>query len=295
MRSIAAGICCAWSLAALAGDYRFESPDVLDVSVDRTLRPLLTTDVPATPLAPDIAAAIIGEPEVGNEAPGQLPMLDGSDKVARKAEKARIAAQSALVERAGKTLTIRTASGKTAEFRDRPPPVRNDADADGELFIYAGRIGASGYHRVEERFQQDAPGSYLVAPGDDKTVFVPNGSYVEQLSPDGKWLLSMSPGDTRVLLVVLALDADAPRVALMCDGNNVKNAGPGTFKGWRDASTFDVVLNPLVLAPGTPGQGAATVVPTDPIALRFVSDAKAWHPTTPRPEKLAELGYVCRR
>lgn len=295
LRRVAVTLCCAASVAAVAGEYRFERPDVLDVSIYDPLAPLLKTVVAPKTLDPKTAREIVAASEVSNEASGQLPMIDASDKAARKLEQKQIAAESSIVQRQGKKLTIKATSGHDAEFVDRPPPKSSNSDADGELFVYAGRVGAARYHRVEERFQHDAPGSYLVSPADDKTVFVPNGSYVEQISPDGRWLLSMSAGDTHVLLVVVELAADEPKLALVCRGGDSKYAGPGMFKGWRDGSSFDVVLNPLVLAPGKPGLGAATVIPTEPIPIRFAVDGEAWQPATPNPQALAELGYACKR
>lgn len=281
--------CCATARA----DYRFQAPDVLDLDTSDHLLPLAKSDplVPG-PLAADAAKTIIAAPELGNDAPGQLPMLDGSDKAARKSEAARIAAEAAAVQRTGKTLTIKT-SGAAVVFTDRPPPKRSDVEADGELFVYAGRIGAAKYHRVEERFEQDAPGSYLVSPGGGKSVFVPNGSYVEQLSPDGRWLLSAG-GGTRALLVLMSLAADGPALALICEGGDTPYAGPSAFKGWRDAKTFDLVLNPLVVIPGKPGDGAASTAPPVPIPLRFRYDGQRWLPQTPDAKALQRVGYVCR-
>lgn len=273
--------CCGAALAA----YRFEAPDVLDLDTDEHLLPLAKSDplVPG-PLAADAAKTIIAAPEVGNDAPGQLPMLDGDDKAARKQEAARIAAEAAAV-RTGKTLTIKTSSAAVV-FSDRPPPKRSDVEADGELFVYAGRIGAAKYHRVEERFEQDAPGSYLVSPGGGKSLFVPNGSYVEQLSPDGKWLLSTSTGDTRVLLVVMALEVEGPRLALLCHGGGTGKAGPALFKGWHDATSFDLVLTPY--GPGQQG-------PLESIPVRFALDAQGWRPATADPGTFKRLDYACRR
>jgi len=289
-----AGLGGGWCGAAL-GAYRFESPGVLDVSTDEHLVPQKADAIPTAPLAADAAQAILAAPEVGNDAPGQLPMLNGSNKAARKQERARLAAEPAAVQRSGGTLTIRTQSGGPVAFTDRPPAARADADADGEFFLYAGRIGAAGYQRVEERFEQDAPGSYLVNTANGKTLFVPNGSYEVQLSPDGKWLLSMSSGDTRVLLVVMALDAEGPRLALICHGGNSVNAGPAVFKGWHDEKSLDLVLNPLAIAPGKPGQGSATVLATEPIPLRIAFDGQGWHPEVRDPRVLEKVGYVCRR
>jgi hypothetical protein len=277
-----AGLCCG---AAAASGYRFQAPGVVDISVDDGLAPLAKGDpIAPTPLAADAAAAILKAPEAGNDAPGQLPMLDGDDKAARKQEGARLAAAAPAVSRAGKTLTLKPQAGAAVTFTDQQPPKRKDADEDGELFVYAGPVGA-GYHRIEERFQQDAPGSYLVNGANGKTIFTPNGSYVVQLSPDGKWLLSMSPGDTHVLLAVMALDADGPNLALYCRGSGNGNAGPAAFKGWHDATSFDLVLSPIA-----PGQQKAS----ENIPVRFSLQGQSWRPATPDPKVFDRLGYVCR-
>ncbi|MBV8062106.1 MAG: hypothetical protein JOY51_00845 [Nevskia sp.] len=282
-----AATCLACASAAALAAYRFEASDVLDLSTEDHLAPLAKTDAPApVALAADAAKAILAAPEVGNDAPGQIPMLDGTDKQARKQEQARLAAEAASVQRAGKTLTIKTQSGAPVLFIDRQAPQRSDADADGELFVYAGRLGAARYQRVEERFQQDAPGSYLVGPAGGKSLFIPNGSYIEQLSPDGKWLLSMSAGDTHALLVLMALDADGPRLALLCRGGGGGKAGPAQFKGWHGADSFDLVLSPV-------GAGQQGVLETIPV--RFALDAQGWHPATPNPVAFERLDYACRR
>jgi hypothetical protein len=284
--ALLAGMVLAWSGAASAA-YRFEAPDVLDLDTDDQLLPLAKSDplMPA-PLAADTAKAILAASEVGNDAVGQLPMLDGDDKAARKQEQARIAAEAPAVQRQGKTLTIRPQSGGPVVFTDRPAPKRADADADGELFVYAGRIGAARYHRVEERFQQDAPGSYLLGPAGGNSIFVPNGSYIEQLSPDGKWLLSMSSGDTHVLLVVMALDVGGPQLGLLCRGGGTGKAGPAVFKGWHDATSFDLVLTPY--GPGAQG-------PVESIPLRFSLEAQGWRPASADPSTFQRLDYACRR
>jgi hypothetical protein len=279
--------CVAGGGEAALGAYRFEAPDVLDLSTETPLLPLAKGDsIAPAPLAGDAARAILAAPEAGNDAPGQLPLLDGPDKAARRQEPARIVAEAPAVQRAGKTLSITPQSGAAVAFSDRQPPKRADVDEDGEFFVYAGRVGAARYHRVEERFQQDSPGSYLLNPANGRSVFVPNGSYVEQLSPDGKWLLSMSPGDTHVLLVVMALDAGGPRLALLCRGGGTGKAGPAMFKGWRDAATFDLVLTPV--GPGQ--QGVLESVP-----VRFALDAQGWHPATPDPRSFERLDYACRQ
>ncbi|MDR3414882.1 MAG: hypothetical protein P4L83_01735 [Nevskia sp.] len=287
------GLAAAWGGAVFGAGYRFEAPDVLDLSTVQPLLPLEQGDpIAAVPLAADIATAILAAPEVGNEAPGQVPMLDGSDKVARKQEQARIAAESTAVRRAGKTLTIDTGAAGPVKFSDHGSSSRDAAD--GELFLYAGRIGAASYHRVEERFLADVPGSYLMNPASGRMVFAPNGSYVVQLSPDGRWLLSMSPGDTHVLLVVMALAADGPGLALVCRSATT-NGALAAFKGWYDARSLDLVLTPLVLAPGKPGQGAAALLPSEPIPVRLALDDQGWHPQTPDPKALERIGYTCRR
>lgn len=270
--------------SAMAAGYRFEAPDVVDLAVIDPLAPLAKSAplVPA-PLAADAAQAILAAPEVDNEAKAQLPLLDGDDKAARKHEGPRLAVESATVRRAGHTLSIQPKSGAPVLFVDRPAPRRADADEDGELFVYAGRVGTAGYHRVEERFQQDAPGSYLVSPGNGKSLFVSNGSYVVQLSPDGKWLLSMSGGDTHALMVVMALEAEGPRLSLLC--RSPGTAGPAAFKGWRDAASFDLVLGPI----GPGNQGVLEHVP-----LRFALGAEGWGPAGDA-KALERLGYVCRR
>ena len=63
-------------------------------------------------------------------------------------------------------------------------------------------------------------------------------------------------------------------------------AGPGAFKGWHDATSFDLVLQPTA-----PGQSA----PAESIPLRFSLDAQGWHPAATDPKVFERLDYACRR
>lgn len=277
--AVLAGLCV---LHAAYGAYRFEDPAVLDLSAAERLLPLQKGERMAVqPLAADAAAAILAAPDHSMDAPGQVPYTDEKGRGARKQEQARIAAESAAVQRGDKMLRIKPQSGAAVEFMDRQTPARADADGDSERFFYAGRIGAGAYHRVEVLFGHDSPGSFLVNPASGKTAFVHNGGDTVVLSSDGNWLLDLDPLNAPFLLAVADLGADGPESALICHGGGSGIASV-SFKGWHDDKSFD-----LVLTPG--GQGAAGV------ALRIAFDGQGWRPAAADAKALEALGYGCWR
>ncbi len=271
-----------WSGAAYGG-YRFEDPTILNLSAAERLAPLEQGDpIAATPLAAAAAAAIVAAPELGEDAPGQVPILDGEDKAARKQEKPRIAAEAPAVQRNGKKLSIKPQTGSAVEFVDTS--ASKNSDGDSETFIYAGRIGAEHYHHVEERFQQDAPDSYFINPASGKIVSAHNGADVVELSSDGKWLLSLSRENPPFLLAVAALDGDGPHLALVCHGSASSKISAASFKGWHNENSFD-----LALTPGAPGETAGAAIP-----LRIALDGQSWHPAAVSKD-LERIGYSCKR
>ncbi len=69
-------------------------------------------------------------------------------------------------------------------------------------------------------------------------------------------------------------------VTLCCAASVAQRRGKKLiFKGWRDGSSFDVVLNPS----------------SESIPIRFAVEGEAWRPATPNPLALADLGYACKR
>jgi hypothetical protein len=147
---------------------------------------------------------------------------------------------------------------------------------------YLGRLAGNGYHRIEVQFGHDAPGSFLVNPGNGKVAFVHNGGDIAVPAPDGMHMLTFNSMNPPLSVRVVALDASGPRLALTC---TVKPDSPATaqFKGWHDASAFDLALLPG----GTRGE--------EIIALRLRHDAQGWHVASIDPGRIAMIAFACRQ
>lgn len=164
---------------------RFDSPGVLDLST-RELPSTATARriAPTTALPAAAGAEIAAAPALGEEEP-LLPFVgvaarcqDLLDACVRRYEAASIGREAAEVSRNGKRLTIKPQTSTPVAFADWNLPASAKADGDGTKHVYAGRLDNSRYHRVEVQFDHDAPGSFLVNPGNGKTAFVHNGADV---------------------------------------------------------------------------------------------------------------------
>lgn len=266
---------------------RFNSPDVLDLA-ERTQTVKVDREVPSTSLSAVDAKKILTAPTLDET----TPALDFSgDEYGCKPpsrtcslvhERTLIDASGAAVKREGKRLTITPTSGMPAIFVDWMMATTKTADGDQTTHAYLGRLQGSGYHRVEVQFDHDAPGDFLINPYTGATAFVHNGSDIVTPAPDGMRLLTFNTMNPPLSLRVAALDAAGPRLALAC---TVKPDSPAIlqFKGWHDASSFDLALLP------------AGAIGEEIIALRLTQDAQGWHVASLDPERIAAVAFACRQ
>jgi hypothetical protein len=263
--------------------YRFDDADVLNLSApERLAQP--SRPVPGGALTPDQAQKILAAAKLDTDAPGQIPYSGDYDDKVRAQERLLITGEGNSVQRTGKQLTIKPTAGKSLSFRDWTQGGGTTGDGDSERFVYAGRIGASGYHRVEVLFGQDSPGSFLVNPASGKTAFVHNGSDVAALSGDGKTLLAFDPLNAPYLLVIAALDAAGPTIELQCRTADGAKVAAGSFKGWSGDNAFAVVYS---LAPGT--NAASRDIP-----VRFDRGEQGWHWSAPDAPLFGKTaGFAC--
>jgi hypothetical protein len=132
------------------------------------------------------------------------------------------------------------------------------------------------------QFGHDAPGNFLVNPGNGGVAFVHNGSDVVSLSPDGKRLVTFNRINPPVSVRLADLDATGPRLALTCGAAKRSVAGL-QLKGWHEAASFDLTLLPS----GRPG--------SDSVPLRLVLGANGWQIAMPDPARAGSLAFACRQ
>lgn len=226
---------------------RFNSPGVLDLA-DRSLQIANGTKLEAAGLAAADAERIFTAPAIGEDQLG-LSFSDdvyGCKKPSRKCsqdhERALVGASGGAVVRDGKRLTVTPAAGAAAVFVDWKQPTTKTADGDEETHWYLGTLQGSGYHRVEVEFGHDAPGNFLINPQSGKVAFVHNTADLAVPSPDGRLLVTWNSLNPPLSLRVAALDAAGPRLVLQCEAAEGKERLTPVFKGWRDARSFDFVV-----------------------------------------------------
>lgn len=266
---------------------RFDSPSVLNLAA-RTQTIKDGREVPAASLGAADAKRILTAPTLDETAPA-LGFSDdayGCKPPSRACslahERALMDATGPAVQRDGKRLTIAPTSGSPAVFVDWIMAPTKSAEGDQTTHAYLGRLPGSGYHRVEVQFGHDAPGDFLINPDTGATAFVHNGSDIVTPAPDGMHLLTFNALNPPFSLRVATLAAAGPRLALTCA---VKPDSPAfvQFKGWHDASSFDLALLP----------GGA--IGEEIIALRLRQDAQGWHVASLDPERIATVAFVCRQ
>ena len=271
------------SCAQVPASYDSNDPRVLELTSAAKVQPFERGDpVPVGALPADAASAITAAPEIRDSGPGMVPLLDPDDKTAYKLEKQHIAAEAGAVQRTGKKLVLKTQAGKPIEFVDRKAAPSKNSDADSKTFIYAGRLGAGNYYRVEERFEQGPPGTFLVNPADGSVAFADYGEEVLAASPDGSRLMTVATND--LLVTVATLGADGPKVELAChysDGPQI------AFKGWHGSGAFDLVLSSV-----PPSDDAK---PGLEVPIRLSLQADAWSLGSSNAAALTKWGFVCRR
>ncbi len=266
---------------------RFDSRDVFNLA-DRTQTLKAGRDAPATSLSAAESKKILTAPTLDETTPAlgfsddEFGCKPPSPICSLAHERILIDATEAAVKREGKRLTITPTSGMPAIFVDWMMATTKTADGDRTTHAYLGRLKGSGYHRVEVQFDQDAPGDFLINPATGATAFVHSGSDIVTPAPDGMHLLTFNALNPPFSLRVAALDAAGPRLALTC---SVKADSPAIvqFKGWHDASSFDLALLP------------AGAIGEEIIALRLMKDAQGWRVASFDPERIAAVAFVCRQ
>lgn len=235
------------SFAANGGDthgLRFDSPGVLDLA-ERSLKHEHGAPMPVTALAAADADKILAAPARTEDE----PVLRFSDDVFAckpASRRCALAAESKLIEAAGgkagrdgKRLTV-----GTAQFVDWKVAETKTADGDEETHWYLGHLPGSDYARVEVQFGHDAPGNFLINPLSGKVAFVHNGADLVAPSPDGLHLVTYNALNPPLTLRVAGLDNTGPRLELECAAHE-EDRITAQFKGWHDAVSFDLVLQPL--------------------------------------------------
>jgi hypothetical protein len=271
--------------AAVERGLRFDSPRVLDLAspaqhpVDGR-NSVVIVQLPAAEAARILAAPAIAE---------DPPLLRFSDDVygctkpsrpcSEMHEKALIVGAGASVRREGKRLTIAPRQGISATFVDRVEPATRNADGDAETHWYLGRLPGSGYERVEVQFGHDAPGSFLVNPRNGRIAFVHNGADLVAPSPDGRLLLTWNSLNPPLTLRVAALDETGPRPVVSCAATESGVRLTLVFKGWRDASTFDIAV--------------AADQPTTRLAAEMTHRGPRWILRASAMARLESIGFSC--
>jgi hypothetical protein len=263
---------------------RFNSPGVLDLA-ERTQKIARTSPLPATALPAPDAEKILAAPALAEEQ-SSLPFSDDvfgcktpSTACSVERERKLLSIADGSVKRIDKQLVVAVGSGKALVFVDWKMPESKTADGDEETHWYLGSMPGSAYHRVEVQFGHDAPGSFLINPQSGKTAFVHNGADVVAPSSDGKHLLTFNTLNPPLSIRVAALDATGPRLELQCEVSANASSARAAFKGWHDAVSFDLAIQP--------DQGKRSS------ALRIALTAGAWSMSVSDAALLAEIGFAC--
>src|SRR5262249_31085447 len=197
--------------------YQFAAPGVTDLRRREASSPAATTrDVPREALDANAADEIRRRTDCGADGPWQLAILDVDDRHARAVEPRLLSSARNSVHRAGTRLVITPARGKPVVFTDWSMATSRTREGDAEMFIYAGTLAGSHYHRIEVRYGHDAPGSFLVNPVTGKTAYAHNGGNVVAETPNGLRLAVFETLNAPYPLVVAALGAPGPAVEVRC-------------------------------------------------------------------------------
>jgi hypothetical protein len=188
-----------------------------------------------------------------------------------------------MVKRDGKRLTVVSRDGRASTFVDWKQPTTKTADGDEETHWYLGRMPKNGYERVEVEFGHDAPGNFLINPQSGKVAFVHNAADLAAPSPEEKLLVTFNALNPPISIRVAALDAAGPRLVLQCEVPEGRERLTPVFKGWHDASAFD-----LVFEIGEQSKSMAR------LAMRISGDGSGWHAGASDVARLSRLGLACR-
>ena len=263
---------------------RFDSPSVLDLA-SRTKRSAVPVAVATTGMSVGEVAKILAAPAISEDP----PLLRFADEIygcakpslscSRQHERVLANATRGAVRREGKHLTIVPMRGMPVTFVDWIEPATRSADADEEGHWYLGRLPGSAYERVEVQFAHDAPGSFLVNPQNGKVAFVHNGADLVAPSPDGRLLLTWNSLNPPLSLRVAALDEAGPRLVVSCAAPDRGDRLTPVFKGWRDAATFDFVVE--------------TGEPTRRLAAELMRTGSQWVLRASDTARLERIGLGC--
>ncbi|MEO7433135.1 MAG: hypothetical protein ABIR62_14135 [Dokdonella sp.] len=266
---------------------RFGSAEVLNLA-DRE-RDIANADALAVvQLDATVAAAILAAPVVDEEHPSltfseqAFGCRPGERTCVPAHERGLIDASLGKVKRDGRQLVVAANDGKPLQFIDFTQPSTRKGDGDSETHWYLGTLPGNGYHRVEVQFGHDAPGNFLINPGDGGVAFVHNGSDVVAPSPDGRWLVTFNSINPPASVRVADLDITGPRLTMTCAAAK-RSVASVQMKGWHDAAEFDLVLFPT----GKPG--------VDAIPLRLARGADGWQIAMPDPARATTLEFGCRQ
>jgi len=260
---------------------KFNSPSVLDLSLGwpRIEGKALLPDPLASSVAEEIRAArkVEANPNLLDDITEKFDCA----KQTEACEANRLAASGGVAKRQGKRLQIASKSGPLAAFIDLDIPASEGHERDAYRYGYQGRLQGSGYQRVEEEFSEDSPGSFLINVHNGKVAFVHQYDDVVVPAPDGMHLITVNYLNLPFILRVAALDANGPRVALICAAPRKDRSSLATFKGWRDANTLNVVIETGIAAA------------KKKIAPRATRNAGAWHIATNDAAALDAAGIGC--
>lgn len=269
---------------------RFDDPRVLDLAawslhLDHP-KPVAFGKLDAADSASISSAAAITE-----ETPLQLSFSDDAfgckadAPACVKEHEAKLLAQAdGTVKRLDKRLVL-AGAGQPVVFVDWQEQATRTAEGDEEKHFYLGRMRGNGYHRVEVQFGHDAPGNFLVNPKNGKVAFVHNAADIVAHTADGKFLSTFNSMNPPFSLRVGQLDDAGPKLVLMCTAAASDDKTSASFKGWRNDSTFDLVVH--VGGADAKQDGARDV------ALRVTHGADGWSAAASDPARLAAAGVTC--
>jgi hypothetical protein len=197
-------------------------------------------------------------------------------------EKKALAGQKNLVSRFGKNLVISTPKGGLVKFGDwTKREIPNKEEGDSIKFLYGGKYGKFGYHRVVANYQHDAPSTYFVNPKSGRTFRLGVGDRYIFASPSGDYIFAMGKDNPRSGFAVGNLTDQGPAIDISCVLEGIeKNGVFPIFRGWHYESLpgFDVA----VIARRQDGGYEA-------VPLRFSKKADGWCGYTADPAATAKL------
>jgi len=281
---------CVAALAVAKGapdrGLRFDSQGVLDLA-QRSLKLDAGKRVSLDALPPADASSILAAAPITEETPLQLGFSEddfgckGGAAPCMKEHEAKLIAQTdGAVKRIDKRLVV-AGAGQPAIFVDWSQAETKSAEGDQETHWYLGRMAGSGYHRVEVQFGHDAPGNFLLNPKNGKIAFVHNAADIVALTPDGNYLFTFNTLNPPLSLRVAQLDAAGPKLVLACAARADDDKTSAEFKGWRNASAFELVVHV--------GGAAAGMH----VALRVSNADNTWKAAASDAAQLGTAGFAC--